>query len=85
MTTGITPAGCATSMTAHSASPGLKSAGAVTERWIWVSLPHATYLLGIARGIITDAPPVARWAIGKDERQVAAHLRRRGARIVPLP
>ena len=51
----------------------------MSERWIWVSLPHATFALCIADGCVTEAPPIARWAIGRDERKVAAHYRAQGA------
>jgi len=52
------------------------------ERWIWVALGSATFLLGVKDGVVTDAPPYA-WKImqrtGTDEQKVAAYLRRRGA------
>lgn len=53
-------------------------------RWIWVSLPWATFGVAVADGRVVDAAPIARWAIGKPEAQVAAYFRRKGARIVPL-
>ena len=52
---------------------------AVTGRLIWVSLPYATFGLITGGGVVTDAAPVAGWAVGKDERQVAAYYRRKGA------
>jgi len=52
------------------------------ERWIWVSLPCATFALGVKDGVVVDAPPYA-WEImqrtGTDQQAVAAYLRRRGA------
>lgn len=54
------------------------------ERWVWVSLPYATFGLAVAGGRVVDAAPIARWAIGKPERQVAAYYRRKGAQLVPL-
>jgi hypothetical protein len=43
--------------------------------WIYISLPHATYALGIdAGGMVRMAPPIARWMVGKPERDVAAWL-----------
>ena len=51
----------------------------MTGRLIWVSLPHATFGLLVADGVITKAPPIARWAIGRGEHEVAAYYRRRGA------
>ena len=59
----------------------------MTERWVWVSLPWATFALAAKDGRITQAPPIARWATGRDEREVAAYYRRRGAvfRDLPVP
>jgi hypothetical protein len=54
------------------------------ERWIWVSLPHATFGLAVANGRVVDAAPIARWAIGKDESRVAAYFKRRGAQFRAL-
>jgi hypothetical protein len=53
--------------------------------WIWVSLPWATFGVAVQGGRVVDAAPIARWAIGKDERAVADYYRRRGARFVKLP
>ena len=53
-------------------------------RWIWVSLPYATYGIAVQDGKVVDAAPIARWMIGKREEYVANWLRRKGARIVPL-
>ena len=50
-------------------------------QWIYVSLPHATFALAVRDGHVVDAAPIARWAIGKDERYVADYYRRRGARF----
>lgn len=57
----------------------------MVTRWIWVSLPHATFGLITRDGRIIDAAPIARWTIGRDEREIADHYRRRGAHTVPLP
>jgi hypothetical protein len=54
------------------------------DHWIYVSLPHATFMLGVKNGTVTDAPPVARWAVDRAEREVAAFYRRKGARFVRL-
>ena len=48
-------------------------------------MPHATFALGCRDGKVVDAPPVARWAIGRSERDVAGYLRRRGAVFRDLP
>lgn len=55
------------------------------RRWIWVSLPHATFGLAVEGGRVVDAAPIARWAVGRPELEVADYYRRRGARFVPLP
>ena len=55
------------------------------ERWIWVSLPWATFGLVVSGGRVMDAAPIARKSIGRDEREVAAYYRSRGATFVPLP
>ena len=54
-------------------------------RWIWVSLPHATFALVVTDGTVTDAAPIARWAVGKDEGSVARHFRQRGAQFRAIP
>jgi len=56
----------------------------VTRRWIWISLPYATFGIAVAGGVVVDAPPIAWWTLGRDEREVAAYFRRRGADIVAL-
>lgn len=55
-----------------------------TKRWIWVSLPYATFGIAVADGVVVEAPPIAKWAVGRDERGVAGYYRRRGAKIQPL-
>jgi hypothetical protein len=47
----------------------------------WVRLPYATFGLVVAAGRIERAPPIARWAIGKDADKVLAYYRRKGATI----
>ena len=59
-------------------------AAVATKRWIWVSLTYATFGIAVADGVVTDAPPIAKWVLGRDEREVAAYFRRRGADIVAL-
>lgn len=63
---------------------GLLIVATTPERWIWVSLPHATFAVVIRDGRVVDAAPIARWAVGKPERQVADYWRRKGARFAPL-
>lgn len=56
----------------------------MTARWIWVSMPHATFGLAVADGRVVEAAPIARWTVGRDERQVAGYYRSRGAVFVSL-
>ena len=49
-----------------------------------MSLPHACYGLIVGGGKVVDAPPIARWMVGRDERFVARWLRSRGADIRPV-
>jgi hypothetical protein len=55
------------------------------DRWVWVSMEYATFALGITNGRVSDAPPIARWAIGQDERRVAGFYRAKGAVFRDLP
>jgi hypothetical protein len=53
--------------------------------WVYVTLPWATFLLGIdAFGVVRVAPPIALWAVGRPERLVADTYRARGADFVRL-
>lgn len=54
----------------------------VDVRYIWISMPWATFVLGIERGVIHEAPPIARWTIGKNQKVVADYYRKRGAEFV---
>lgn len=55
------------------------------DRWIWVSLPYATFAIITNGGRVVDAAPIARKSVGRDERAVAAYYRRQGGRFAPLP
>ena len=48
---------------------------------IWVSLPWAAFGLIARDGVVCDAPPIARWCIGKQLKGVLAYYRKRGADI----
>lgn len=54
-------------------------------RWIWVSLPRATFALIVHEGRVVDAAPYGRRYIGWNEHRAAAALRRSGAIFQPLP
>ena len=48
-------------------------------KWVWVSLPYATFGLRIDQGLIVEAPPIAHWTVGLPEARVAAYYRKKGA------
>lgn len=54
-------------------------------RWIWVSLPRATFALIAKDGRVVDAAPYGRRYLGWDEHRAANVLRRNGAAFQPLP
>lgn len=57
----------------------------MAPRWIWVSLPYATFGLAAENGVVVEAAPIARWAAGRGEREVAAYYKRRRAVFRDLP
>lgn len=54
------------------------------NRWLWVSLPYATYGIRIENGRVAEAAPIAHWMIGKDEHTVMAWLFKKNARLIWL-
>lgn len=54
-------------------------------RWIWVSLPRATFALIVHGGRVVDAAPYGRRYLGWEERRAAEALRRSGAVFQALP
>jgi hypothetical protein len=58
-------------------------------RWIWVSLPYATFGVGVRDGKVVECAPYCRrlmLRIGSDdERVVAAWLREHGAVFAGIP
>lgn len=55
-----------------------------SDGWIWVSLSYATFGIRVEKGIVVEAAPIARWAVGKPEGFVADYFRRKGARFERL-
>lgn len=51
---------------------------------VGISLPYATFGLIVRDGVVVDAPPIARWTIGKPEVTVVAYYRRKGAAVAQL-
>lgn len=47
--------------------------------WVWVTTRNASFGVVVRDGVIIEAAPIARWAVGKDERLVADRFRRQGA------
>jgi hypothetical protein len=52
----------------------------VTEVWLRVCLPYATFAVAAEadEGIITEAPPIARWMVSRDKFSVGAWIAKRG-------
>lgn len=55
------------------------------SKWIWVSLPYATYGIEVEDGIVIDAAPIARWMIGKDTQTVRNWIAKKGGVWKMLP
>lgn len=53
-------------------------------KWVWVSLPYATFLLAVKDGVVVEAAPIARKSVGCPEVKVAEYYRRQGARFAVL-
>jgi len=52
------------------------------ETLLWVSLSYGTYGLVIENDQVKEAPPIARWMVGKSfNKVILPWLRRRGAKI----
>lgn len=51
---------------------------------LWISLPYATFGLVLERGKVVQAPPIARWTIGKTMSTVVNYYRKKGATIRPI-
>jgi len=50
----------------------------------YISLDHATYGLVVKDGVVVEAPPIAKWAVGKTETEVMAYLETKKAEIVEV-
>jgi hypothetical protein len=46
--------------------------------WVRVSLPYATFGVGFEDGVCVEAPPIARWALGKRWGYLLAYWNRKG-------
>lgn len=53
-------------------------------RWCWVSLPHATFGVGVHGGVVVEVAPVAGWALGKPWATCSAYWVRKGARFAEV-
>lgn len=54
---------------------------APVRRVIHIELPYAAFGITCEGGVVTEVPPIARWALGAEERRVARYFRRRDAKI----
>jgi hypothetical protein len=52
--------------------------------WYWISLPSATFGLGVVAGIVRHTPPIAAWARGRDAKAVLTYYWKRDAWIAQL-
>jgi hypothetical protein len=52
--------------------------------WYWVSLPYATFGLGVIGGVVRSAPPIAAWTRGKGAKAVLTYYWRQEAWIAQL-
>ncbi len=50
-------------------------------RWIQIDWGQACFQIGVEGGVVREAPPIARWARGKPEREIAQFFRNRGAKF----
>lgn len=48
---------------------------------MWVSLEHATFILVGKHGVVVDAPPIAKWTVGKNIRGLFWYYKSKGANI----
>lgn len=56
----------------------------VSEQLLWVNLSYACYGLVIEDSVVAEAPPIARWMIGKHVIEVANWLYGKKAVIVEV-
>lgn len=56
----------------------------MAEPDIYVSLPKYTILLVIEDGVVVEAPPIARWTIGKTRWDILQYFMQRSAVIHPV-
>lgn len=54
------------------------------EPSIYVSLPEYTILLVVEDGVVVQAPPIARWTVGKTRMEVILYFMRRKALLYPV-
>ena len=51
---------------------------------LYISLPIYTVGLVFEDGVVTDAPPIAKWTIGRPVKQVKKYFRERGATVITV-
>lgn len=50
----------------------------------WISLDYATFLIVSLNDEIIEAPPIARWTIGKSTEYVINYFKKKKANIIKL-
>ncbi len=45
------------------------------ERTVFLTMQHATFALTVVSGVVTEAPPIARWAVGEPLTKVIGYYR----------
>lgn len=51
-------------------------------RWVWVSLPYATFGIQVSGGKVIDAAPIGNWMIGKDTQTIKGWINKKGGKAV---
>lgn len=57
----------------------------MADRWVQVTMGRACFGICIRDGIVVMAAPIAKWAVGRPERPVAAYYRKIGATFRDVP
>jgi len=47
----------------------------------WISLAYATFGIWCERGVVAQAPPIAKWTLGKPSSVVIGYYERKGAKF----
>ena len=61
------------------AKPKNQKQNRMPEQWWWISGPRWTFGIAARRGIVVEAAPISKWALGKPVERVLAWWRSKGA------